>query len=99
MKHTPLALALVLSLSTTYSMAGSADAGKAASGTCAGCHGGDGISLNPEWPNLAGQREAYLVSSLLAYRNGKRKNDLMSPMAKSLSDEQIADLAAYFSSL
>lgn len=67
--------------------------------TCAGCHGMDGKSANPAWPNLAGQNKDYLISSIKAYRDGGRDNPLMSPMAKPLSDEAIEKLANYFSGL
>lgn len=67
--------------------------------TCAGCHGMDGKSVNPAWPNLAGQNKDYLVSAIKAYRDGGRNNPLMSPMAKPLSDEAIDTLATYFSGL
>ncbi|MEO0423399.1 MAG: c-type cytochrome [Pseudomonadota bacterium] len=78
--------------------AGSADAGKAKSATCAACHGADGNSLNPEWPALAGQHAAYIITQLEWFRSGQRKNVLMSSQAVNLSDEDIKDLAAYFSS-
>jgi cytochrome c553 len=78
--------------------AGSKDAGQAKSATCMACHGVDGNSVNPEWPNLAGQHSAYIVEQLTAFKAGGRKNDLMSPMAMILSDEDMADLAAYYSS-
>lgn len=74
-------------------------AGKAAAASCAACHGPQGISMNPQWPNLAGQKEAYLVSQLLAFKNGDRKNALMSPMATSLTEEDIANISAYFAGL
>ncbi len=74
-------------------------AGKAAAATCAACHGPAGISPNPEWPNLAGQKEAYLANQLMAFKNGERKNALMSPMATSLSTEDMANIAAYYASL
>ena len=79
--------------------AGDAAAGKAKSATCAGCHGPAGISANPLWPNLAGQKDAYLVKQLKAFRDGTRTDPVMSPMAKPLSDADIDNLAAYFSSL
>ncbi|HKK13148.1 MAG TPA: cytochrome c [Gammaproteobacteria bacterium] len=79
--------------------AGDISAGKAKAGTCAGCHGANGISNNPLWPNLAGQKEAYLIKQLKAFREGTRTDPLMSPMAKPLSDADIQNLAAYFSSL
>ena len=74
-------------------------AGKAKSATCAGCHGAQGISNNPVWPNLAGQQEGYLVKQLNAFREGTRSDPMMNPMAKPLSDTEIQNLAAYFSSL
>ena len=75
------------------------EAGKAKSATCAACHGQAGVSINPEWPNLAGQQETYLANQLKAFRDGTRSNALMSPMAAGLTDEDIANLAAYFNSL
>jgi cytochrome c553 len=79
--------------------AGDAAAGKARAAACAACHGANGISANDMWPNLAGQKEAYLVAQITAFRDGSRKNPMMSPMAAGLSDQDIANLAAYYSSL
>ncbi|MEE9342063.1 MAG: cytochrome c [Gammaproteobacteria bacterium] len=78
--------------------AGDAAAGKVKSATCAGCHGADGNSSNPLWPNLAGQKDAYLVKQMKAFRDGARKDPMMSPMVKALSDADIDNLAAYYSS-
>lgn len=78
---------------------GSAATGRAASAACAGCHGSNGISVSPMWPNLAGQKRAYLVRALESYRAGKRKAAPMNMMAAALNDTQIGNLAAYFSSL
>lgn len=78
---------------------GDAEKGKARSGTCVACHGSKGISMVPMYPNLAGQKEQYLNDSLKAYRDGTRKNMVMSPQAMNLSDEDIANLAAYYASL
>jgi len=98
-KWTRFALAAgVLVAAQTVSAAGDAEAGKAKSAVCAACHGPTGVSLNAEWPNLAGQKDAYIVIQLKAFREGTRKNPLMSPMATGLSDEDMANLAAYFSS-
>jgi len=77
---------------------GNAEAGKAASATCAECHGADGNSTVATNPKLAGQYESYIVQALKAYRSGERKNAIMSGFASALTDQQIADLAAYFSS-
>jgi cytochrome c553 len=67
--------------------------------TCAACHGADGISVAPIYPNLAGQKEQYLVTQLKAFRDGSRPNAIMAPMAKGLSDTDIANIAAYVSTL
>lgn len=75
------------------------EAGKSKSVTCVACHGANGISSNPIWPNLAGQKEEYLKKQLVAFRDGTRKDPLMSPMASSLSDEDISNISAYFASL
>ena len=77
--------------------AGDAGAGKSVAAACSACHGNSGMSLNPAWPNLAGQHDDYLVNSLKAFKSGARKNDMMSPMAAGLSDADIRNVAAYFS--
>ncbi len=93
-------IASLLLVSASISMAGGdAAAGKAKSATCAGCHGAEGISANPLWPNLAGQQDAYMVKQMKAFRDGTRSDPMMAPMAKPLSDADIDNLAAYFSSL
>ncbi|MGO4526160.1 cytochrome c [Microvirga sp. 2MCAF35] len=79
--------------------AGDARAGRQKLTTCQGCHGLDGLSKNPEAPNLAGQVESYLTRSLEAYRSGDRKNESMNIVAKELSDQDIADVAAYYASI
>ena len=93
------AMAAFALLSTPVFAAGNADAGKAKSAVCAACHGAEGISSLEIYPNLAGQKEAYLASQLQNYRDGKRENPIMAPMAKPLSDDDIADLAAYYAGL
>ena len=92
-------LAAVLSATSFGALAGDPVAGKAKSMSCAGCHGKNGISNNPMWPNLAGQKEAYLVSQMQMFKDGRRQNAMMSAMAKNLSDKDIADLAAYYANL
>ena len=74
-------------------------AGKEKAATCVACHGADGISSNPMWPNLAGQHAQYMVLQLKAFKDGSRKNSMMNAMAQSLSDEDMENLAAYFESL
>jgi cytochrome c553 len=67
--------------------------------TCVACHGQEGVSANPLWPNLAGQQESYLVKQMKAFRDGERSDPLMSPVARMLSDHDIDELAAYFAGL
>ena len=88
-----------LFLSCTAYAAGDIEAGKAKSMICAACHGANGISTNDIWPNLAGQKKGYLVKQIKAFRDGSRVDPSMAPMVKSLTDEDIANLAAYYSSL
>ncbi len=78
---------------------GSVEAGKAKSITCAACHGAEGNSANPVWPNLAGQNAPYTKAQLKAFKDGVRQNALMSSQAMMLSDQDMADLAVYYESL
>jgi cytochrome c553 len=73
-------------------------AGEQKAATCLGCHGPKGKSSNPQWPNLAAQQSAYLVNQLNAFKTGARSNPVMQPIAANLSDDDINNLAAYFSS-
>ena len=75
---------------------GSVEEGQAKSTPCVACHGVNGNSANPEWPNLAGQHRQYIVKQLQAFKGGTRQNPLMAPMAMGVSDDDIEDLAAYF---
>lgn len=70
--------------------------GKSKSTTCQACHGVKGVSSNDQWPNLAGQKQQYLIEQLKSFRSGVRDNSLMSPVAKMLTDEDIKDLAEYY---
>ncbi len=78
---------------------GDIQAGKAKAVTCAACHGGQGISPAGAFPNLAGQKEQYLIMQITAFRDGARKSMQMEPMVSRLSDQDIRDLAAYYASL
>ena len=91
--------AVALAASANVASAGDVAAGKTKSAMCAGCHGANGISTVPTYPNLAGQKEAYLIVTLKGFRDGTRQNATMNPMAKPLSDADIDNLAAYYSSL
>ncbi len=101
MKKQILALlaASALTVSATAMAGGDAAAGKAKAATCAGCHGANGVSLAPIYPNLKGQKAAYIVKQLKAFKDGSRKDPTMNAMAKPLSDADMANVAAYFSSL
>jgi cytochrome c553 len=79
--------------------AGDPEAGKAKATACAACHGQEGISMVPIYPNLACQKEQYLADSIKAYQSGDRNNAIMKPMVAALTDEDVANLAAYFSTL
>ena len=68
-------------------------------GVCQACHGMDGLSKNPEAPNLAGQIENYLVKSITEYREGVRRNEAMNIVAKELTDADIANISAYYSAI
>jgi len=86
----------------SLTLAGSASAGDAAQGAqkaavCSACHGMTGSSVNPEWPNLAGQGEAYIVAQLQGFQRNLRSNPLMTPMAVPLKEEDMKDLGAHFS--
>ena len=74
-------------------------AGRAKAKMCAVCHGELGVSVLPNAPNLAGQPEIYLAEQLKAYRSGKRSDEVMSVIAKPLTDAEIADLTAWFASI
>ena len=76
--------------------AGDAEAGKALAKNCAACHGDTGVTTNPAWPRLAGQKATYLVNALKAFRAGLRKDPMMAGVTRGLSDTDIANVAAYF---
>jgi cytochrome c553 len=85
-------------------LSGSASAADAAAGRekaamCAVCHGLDGIAQVPDAPHLAGESPVYLTRQLEAFRSGERQHEQMTIIAQGLSDEDIADLAAWYSSL
>ncbi|MEE4216395.1 MAG: cytochrome c [Xanthomonadales bacterium] len=86
----------------TAHAAGDIEAGKLKSYTCSGCHGIPGYkNVYPTYhvPKIGGQNVAYLEAALKAYRDGERQHSTMQLQAESLSDQDIADISAYFSSL
>ena len=96
MKHQILATASALILaasSTNVALAGDAAAGKAKAASCGGCHGVQGISAVPTYPNLAGQKEAYLVKQMKAFKDGTRKDPTMNAMAAGCEAGRLAYLA------
>ena len=97
-----LASALVITISTLNCAAlaaiGDPVAGKRKAAACAGCHGKTGISRSPNYPNLAGQKKAYLVRKIRDYQTGHRRHPLMTPVVVTLTASDIHNLAAYFSS-
>lgn len=99
MKIAGVVLASVLLSVSGSVLAGDAAAGKAKAASCAGCHGAAGVSNNPMWPNLAGQKAGYLAKQMKDFRDGKRSDPMMGPMAKPLNDADIDNLAAYYSGL
>ncbi len=79
---------------------GDPEKGKDLAATCVACHGSEGVSTNPEWPNLAGQGAGYLAKQLYEFRTEKRVNAVMNGMAKAIaSDEDVEHIAAYYASL
>jgi cytochrome c553 len=91
-------IALALSV-TGVQAAGNADAGKTKSAACAACHGPDGNSpVNPVWPKLAGQHAGYIEKQLSDFKSGARTDPTMIGMVAPLNEQDMADLAAYFSS-
>jgi cytochrome c553 len=77
---------------------GDAEVGRKKSAPCQACHGPNGMSVSPEFPNLAGQHPDYLAAAMRHYKNGKRKNAIMQAQVTTLTERDIADLAAYFAS-
>ena len=92
-------IALGLTAELAVAAGGDPELGRAKSTTCHACHGADGLAIAPNYPKLAGQHEAYLVHVLRQYRSGERKNAIMAGFATGLSDQDIADLAAFYAEL
>ncbi len=100
LKQAVQSIVVVVSLAVAQqSFAADIAAGKAKAVTCVGCHGVDGVSTIPTYPNLNGQKAAYTAKQLKAFRDKTRKDPVMTPMASSLTDEDIENLAAYYASL
>lgn len=94
-----VALFTAATLFATSAIAGEVAGGRSKANACAVCHGPMGLATLPDAPNLAGQPAMYLAAQLKAYRSGARQHEVMSLMAKPLSDTDIDDLAAWYASL
>ena len=99
MKFSSFFTTLLFTIISASANAADIDAGKSKAVSCAGCHGPAGIAMVPNFPNLAGQKKTYLAQAIKAYKNGERNDPTMKAMVIALSDEDIENLAAYFSSL
>ena len=88
----------LLGFAVAAQAAGDAQAGKAKAGACAGCHGANGEGVKPN-PALAGKSEGEMVQALMDYKSGKRPNPIMKTFAAQLSDQDMANVAAYYASL
>ncbi len=107
MKKFSLAVCIALSLSVTGfageheaaapAMTGNADAGKTKAAPCQACHGADGNSIAGTFPSIAGQHPKFMTTQLAAFKGGVRQDPLMAPQAMALSEQDMLDLAAYFS--
>lgn len=97
---TLISFAAVMALASTSVLAsGNIEKGKTKAVVCFACHGADGNAVDPQYPRLAGQYNAYLQQVLHEYKDGRRNNPIMKGFAATLSDQDIEDVAAYFSSL
>jgi cytochrome c553 len=92
-----VALAALALSGPAFAAKGDPEAGKAKAVPCKACHGESGISVSPEFPKIAGQHADYLAIALKHYKLGKRKNPIMAGQVANLSDKDMLDLAAYFS--
>jgi cytochrome c553 len=100
MKRLLLPLALWATLIPAHAQEGDPAAGQAKAATCAACHGPDGNSANPEWPKIAGQHAGYLERQLMAFKDGKERNNaMMAGMVAPLSEQDMKNLAAYYAGL
>ncbi len=88
----------LLGFGVTAQAAGDVQAGKAKAGACAGCHGANGEGVKPN-PALAGKSEGEIVEALKDYKSGKRANPIMKTFATQLSDQDMANVGAYYASL
>ena len=98
LRATALVATLAFAVSAAAAPTGNAAAGKKKAASCAACHGDGNKTVNDTYPKLAGQYPEYLSKAMHEYKSGKRSNAIMGGMAKPLSDQDIADLSAYYGS-
>ena len=96
--HTLIAALAATAAASAFAASGNAEAGHKKSTPCQACHGPNGISVSPAFPNLAGQNVDYIQEALRQYKDGRRTNPIMKGQAANLSERDVEDLAAYFSS-
>lgn len=97
MKKIILSLLLTVgAISTASAVEGDAQAGKEKASVCGACHGATGVNPSPTYPDLAGQHAAYIVKQLVDFKSGARTDMMMAPMAVNLSEQDMADLGAFF---
>jgi cytochrome c553 len=99
MRHAVAAALSIVFLLARPAPAADIEAGRALAGPCILCHGTEGITANPLIPSLAGQKERYLQWQLVFFRNGRRQSEIMGPLARDMSDEDLRNLGAFFASL
>lgn len=97
MKKQLIGILGLLALTGLAQAAGDAEVGKTKAAVCVACHMTDGNSVNPPWPKIAGQHAKYLQNQMALFKSGARVEPLMAPMVAPLSDDDMADLAAFFS--
>lgn len=91
-----VAASFAVPVSAADAVKGSAEAGSTKAAVCTACHGVNGNSVNPEWPNLAGQNAAYIREQLAMFKAKKRNNPVMQPIVDPLTEQDFADLADFF---
>ena len=98
MNKTILGACCLMLAASLPAFAGDPEAGQKKSQACVACHGPDGNSPAPDFPKIAGQHYDYLVKALKDYKSGARKNAIMAPIVANLTQRDVEDLAAHFSS-
>ncbi|ORU93210.1 MAG: cytochrome C [Cycloclasticus sp. symbiont of Bathymodiolus heckerae] len=99
MNKISLVIAILVLFVSGSVVAGDVAAGKAKAAQCAACHGAAGMSPMGLYPNLAGQKEQYLVKQMNDFRSGSRKDPTMQAMVGALSDDDVANLAAFYAGI